>query len=1286
MYGRSDVAKWHLALTTGRNGFVSYRGGIYSRAGSLFGGFSKQTGRAYPPRLIGFQFNINQGLVLEFGNEYMRVISNGAFITEPPISITGITQSSPAVVTITATSGTTAATPINSGVISSYAPLDFITLAGGTFISPAILEVTTTKLISVLLSSAGTGGYAPADTIHLAGGAQISAPIVTVSTTQVLATPTITAAGTGGTPGTAIVTGTTGTGTKFQANVTINGGGAIASVDSLVIGGNYTVNPSSIAAEPVTGGGLSGAQLSVKMGVNSISLTSDGIFSVNAPGGSFTQTSTSGTGIGATFVGGLFGINAVSVSQAGVYTVDPTNPVTQDSTTGTGLGATFTVTWGSASPYADGDWVFLSGISGMTELNGRTLVIESVTATTFSLFDVYGNPVDSTGYSAYTGGGTAARIYTLTTPYAEADLLWLKVVQSADVMSITCWNQISNTEYSPQDLERFSDDNWVIAPPKLGASISPPAVVSGSTSDSGTTDYQYQITAVSRADGSESIASPIIDIPNSVNNAATAGTLTLNWSVVPGADCYNIYKAPPNPVGQVPNGSLFGYAGKSYGNQFTDSNIVEDFTQVPPLHLNPFAPNAIVSVPVTSGGSGYGTSANVIISTITGTGAVLSPVVVNGILVAVIVLDGGQDYSPSDTATVTGSGTGAAVTLKLGPSTGTYPSTVNYYEERRVYASSPNNPDTYWFSQPGSYTNFDARIPTEATDAITGTPWALEVNGIQFMVSMPGGLVVLTGLSAWQLTGVGGSSLNPQPITPANQQAQPQGYNGCSATVAPIRVDYDIIYLQAKGSIFRQFSYNFFSNIYTGTDITEFSSQLFNNFTMVSSTWCEEPFKIMWVIRNDGVMLSLTYVKPQDVIGWTRHDTNGLYMSNCSVTEPPVDALYNAVQRFPGGNNTYMIERTDNRNWNATEECWCVDAGLSLAQPTPNATLRASSATGLGSLTGVTNLVSGQNYSAATTARVVDQNGEGPGTGAVPVLTIVSGAITSVTFSAAGTGYVYPLLVFEDPENTGTGASASPVLNNSATFVASAPVFNSGNVGSVIRLGGGIAEITAYTSTTQVTANIISPIAQLIPNSGGIVLPATSGNWTLTAPTMVIGGLWHLIGATVTGLADGIPITPRVVAPDGTITLDTPATAVIVGLGFQVQFQSNYLDGGSPTMQGQRKKISAVTARVEASAPFLMGSNQPDGATFKPIQNAPKWNNLDQAPTPILPPYGSSVVPLFTGDVRIPVQGGFQKPGQAALQQDLPLPLQLSALIPEDLPGDQPQTQASPRQQKQGRG
>jgi hypothetical protein len=57
---------------------------------------------------------------------------------------------------------------------------------------------------------------------------------------------------------------------------------------------------------------------------------------------------------------------------------------------------------------------------------------------------------------AYVSGGTFARIYTnKQSPYAAVDLPYLKVVQSADVMSLCCVNQATGTEYPPYDLTRL---------------------------------------------------------------------------------------------------------------------------------------------------------------------------------------------------------------------------------------------------------------------------------------------------------------------------------------------------------------------------------------------------------------------------------------------------------------------------------------------------------------------------------------------------------------------------------------------------------------------------------------------------------------------------------------------------------------------------------------------------------------------------------------------------------------------------------------------------------------
>lgn len=1268
-----------------RNMFVSMRGGAYSRAGTAFVGFSKQTGRSYPPRLIPFQFNINQGLVLEFGDEYMRVVQNGQFVTDVALNISNISQANPGVVTVAAATGGLSAT-VNTGAVSnSYAPGDQVTLAGGTYSIPAVLDVTNTKLLSTSVDDPGLGNYAPADTISVIGGTQTTPAQLTVATTQVVSA-TIAAAGAGGTDGTQTVTGTTGTGTKFQASVTV-AGGVITAVLSITVGGAYTVNPTVLANEPVTGAALVGAQLNVVMGVRTVTVSNAGVFTVNPTALQFTQNTSSGTGTGATFRFALMAPNTVSFSTAGVYTSFPANPVAQASSTGVGLGATFTVTTAAATPFANGDWVSISGVGGMTEVNGETFVVQGATATTFQLYDVYGNPVSTLNYTPYSSGGVASRIYTLSTPWAEEDIEFLKFTQSADVMSLVCLNQDTQTEYPPYDLARIANNNWSLALMQPGSTIQPPAAVNGIVTGPGTTFYQYVVTAVDADDGTESVASPIVSIPNAVNMASTAGSLTLTWVPVPNARQYNIYKAQPGYGAAIPVGVLFGYAGTAYGVSFVDSNIIPDFSQVPPLQINPFARGRITGVTITNGGSGYLTAATITITSATGSGAVVAAVASGGVIVGAVIYAAGSGYLPTDTVSITGDGSGATATLTVGALTGTYPSTVSYVQQRRLYANTINQPNTYWMSQPGAFTNFDYRIPTIDSDAITGNPWAVQVNGIQFVVNMPGGGVVLTGDDAWQLTGNGGSSLNPQPITPSTQQAQPQAYNGCHTHIPPIKIDYDILYVQSKGSIVRNLSYQYYQNIYTGIDLTLNSPQLFNGYTLREWAWCEEPYKIAWVVRNeDGVMLSLTFVKPQEVAGWARHDTQGAFVSCCSITEPPVDALYVATQRFVGSNSPYMIERMNDRLWDTVEDVWAVDCGAALAQPTPNAILRASSATGGGTITGATVVAGGSGYTAGTTARIVDDNGQGPGTGATATVTLAAGVVIAVNITNPGSGYTYPSIVIEDPAGSagGSGASATAGLSNLTTFTASASAFPAGSEGRVIRMGGGIAVITSRVSATEVVANLISPIVDTVPNTTPpLPSPAASGDWTLTTPVSSISGLRYLAGMTVTGLYDGKVFPPTVVPANGVVALPEPASQVTVGLGFTAQLQSLYLDPQGVTLQGRRKKIADVISRVESSGSFVIGQNQPDGSTQSPVQIAPTWQNMTEAETLARPPYNSTTVPLWTGDVRIPVFGGYGKYGQVAVQQSEPLPLQVLSFISEFVPGDTPEDE--PKRRSRGR-
>src|SRR3984957_806100 len=310
----------------------------------------------------------------------------------------------------------------------------------------------------------------------------------------------------------------------------------------------------------------------------------------------------------------------------------------------------------AVNSYTAGDWVYITGVAGMPQVNGNTYVVGATNATTFALLDYDGNAINSLGYGVYTTGGTAARIYTLSTPWAIADVASLKFTQSADVMTFT------HPSYPQYDLSRISGNNWTLTPETFGASIAaPPAItVEATVNPSQATSpptlpaaYAYVVTAVDNK-GDESIASPIGNVVNSVDMAETAGSEIVNWDPVNGATTYNVYRAPTSYNSQpgntadalpVPVSSIFGYVATSYGTQFIDSNVQPDLTQSPPLHQDPFAPGQILEILPGAVGSGY-SSANLVVNTSTGDFLVAGAVIVGGGVAAWIISNAGMGYAP----------------------------------------------------------------------------------------------------------------------------------------------------------------------------------------------------------------------------------------------------------------------------------------------------------------------------------------------------------------------------------------------------------------------------------------------------------------------------------------------------------------------------------------------------------------------------------------------------------------------------------------------------------------
>lgn len=77
------------------------------------------------------------------------------------------------------------------------------------------------------------------------------------------------------------------------------------------------------------------------------------------------------------------------------------------------------ITTSSAHGFESGECVTFSSVGGMTELNGNRYFIVKLSDTTFSLRHESYRDIDSTGYTAYTSGGTVNRSITKWGTYSE---------------------------------------------------------------------------------------------------------------------------------------------------------------------------------------------------------------------------------------------------------------------------------------------------------------------------------------------------------------------------------------------------------------------------------------------------------------------------------------------------------------------------------------------------------------------------------------------------------------------------------------------------------------------------------------------------------------------------------------------------------------------------------------------------------------------------------------------------------------------------------------------------
>ncbi len=202
--------------------------------------------------------------------------------------------------------------------------------------------------------------------------------------------------------------------------------------------------------------------------------------------------------------------------------------------------------WSGATSYVVGDLASLAGVN-------YYCVLAHTNHT----------PANATYWYALTGS-----IYEIPTTFTESELPDIKIVQSADVITLT------HPSHPIQELRRSGHTSWTLIEAVIAPGIDEPTSLANNGAPGTTT--QWVVTAVAEESLEESLASA------STGTSATpsaGGPVTLTWTAVSGAQEYNVYKY---------RAGVYGFVGTAMTNTFDDVGTTADTSDCPPIERNPF--------------------------------------------------------------------------------------------------------------------------------------------------------------------------------------------------------------------------------------------------------------------------------------------------------------------------------------------------------------------------------------------------------------------------------------------------------------------------------------------------------------------------------------------------------------------------------------------------------------------------------------------------------------------------------------------------------------------------
>ena len=502
--------------------------------------------------------------------------------------------------------------------------------------------------------------------------------------------------------------------------------------------------------------------------------------------------------------------------------------------------------------------------------------------------------------------------YEIPSPYQEADLFGLHYVQSGDVLTIV------HPNYAPRELRRLGATTWVLSTILFASPIPAPAAPTV-TANRG---IGVNISAITQANPAviTVVAAHQFALGDPINISGVVGMTQINgWFTVSDITPSTELKLHVYATGvDVDSTAFTAYASGGtvqYGNQ---TNDLINYYKLTSIATNGFD-ESVASV--------AGNVANNL--SVSGASNNLSWVAVPGALrYNVYKQQSGLYGYIGQTEGTTFNDNNIAPDMGITPpivdpvfaSAGNYPQAVSYFEQRRVFAGTTNEPQSMWMTRSGTESDMSYSLPVKDDDRINFRVAAREANTIRHVIPLTQ-LILLTSAAEWRV-----SPVNSDAITPTTVSVRPQSYVGAS-NVQPEIINNSMVYCAARGGHIRELGYSWQSNGFITGDLSIRAAHLFDNFTIVDMCYAKSPQPLLWFVSSTGKLLGLTYVPEQQIGAWHQHDTDGIFESCTVVAEGNEDSLYVIVRRTVNGNSVRYVERMATRQVNLLKDCFFVDAG-----------------------------------------------------------------------------------------------------------------------------------------------------------------------------------------------------------------------------------------------------------------------------------------------------------------------------------------------------------------------